>query len=48
MDISDLKKTLAGLCIASLVSGAGLAYASDGSPSGAGGTDQKKEAGKAG
>ncbi|SPF45767.1 exported hypothetical protein [Syntrophobacter sp. SbD1] len=32
MEISDIKKALAGLCIAGLVSGAGLAFGQSGGP----------------
>jgi radical SAM modification target selenobiotic family peptide len=54
MDLKELKKALAGVCVASLVSGAGLTFA--GSVSGSGGTDPtvggtdspKKEAGQSG
>jgi radical SAM modification target selenobiotic family peptide len=31
MDIGELKKTLAGLCLASLVSGAGIGFAASSS-----------------
>ena len=54
MDLKELKKVLAGVCAASLLSGAGLAYAGSetgqsGTKAGEGGTEPpKKEAGKSG
>jgi len=46
MEIGDIKKLLAGLCVASLVSGAGLAFSADGDQPGAAGGDQRKESGR--
>lgn len=49
MDINDIRKALAGLCIAGLVSGAGLVFASSGEgQAGAGGGNQMLAAGKTG
>jgi radical SAM modification target selenobiotic family peptide len=54
MDLKELKKALAGVCVASLLSGAGLTYAGSGTEQSgaqsgeAGMVPQKKEAGKTG
>ena len=50
MNIDEIRKVVAKLCLAALVSGAGLALlASCGSKQGTGGTDpQKQQAGKSG
>lgn len=49
MDLKDIKKALAGVCVGTLLSGAGLAFAESAGQPGPGETEpQKKEAGKSG
>jgi radical SAM modification target selenobiotic family peptide len=49
MDLKHIKKALAGVCVGTLLSGAGLTFAGSADQSGAGGADtQKKEAGQSG
>jgi radical SAM modification target selenobiotic family peptide len=49
MDLKDIKKALAGVCVGTLLSGAGLTFAGSASQPSAGGADtQKKEAGQSG
>jgi len=53
MDHKDMKKALAGVCVATLLSGGGMALAASssgrsGQPSAGGDEPQKKEAGKSG